>query len=81
MWQDDIDSLVPGRTLNRRGFVGSALGTGFAAAVLPVAAQTVIKTDATGLLAGEVASRWATSRCPPIAPCRRARPMLRWCWW
>jgi carboxymethylenebutenolidase len=54
MWQDDIDSLVPGRTLNRRGFVGGALGTGFAAAVLPVAAQTVIKTDATGLLAGEV---------------------------
>jgi len=54
MWREDIDSLVPAHPLNRRGFVGGAVGSGFAAAVLPVTAQTVIKTDATGLIAGEV---------------------------
>nr|WP_234413897.1 dienelactone hydrolase family protein [Ideonella sp. A 288] len=40
--------------MNRRGFVGGAIGTGFAAAVLPVTAQTVIKTDTAGLVTGEV---------------------------
>jgi carboxymethylenebutenolidase len=39
---------------DRRDFLKVALGTGFAAATLPVAAQTVIKTDTAGLLAGTV---------------------------
>jgi carboxymethylenebutenolidase len=39
---------------SRRDFVRAAVGTGFAAAVLPVAAQTVIHTDSHGLDAGEV---------------------------
>src|SRR6218665_4228047 len=39
---------------NRRTFIKTALGTGFAAAVSPVCAQSVVKTDATGLIAGEV---------------------------
>ena len=39
--------------LTRRDFVRTAVGTGFAAAVLPVAAQT-IKTDSAGLTVGEV---------------------------
>jgi carboxymethylenebutenolidase len=39
---------------SRRDFVRVALGTGFAAAVLPVSAQTVVKTSSEGLLAGEV---------------------------
>jgi carboxymethylenebutenolidase len=38
--------------VDRRDFLKAALGTGFAAAVLPVQAQSVIKTDATGLTAG-----------------------------
>ena len=46
------------RDLSRRDFVqtavAGAVGTGFAAAVLPVMAQTVIKTDSVGLEAGEV---------------------------
>lgn len=42
------------RDFNRRDFVRTAVGSGFAAAALPVAAQTVIKTDTSGLLAGEV---------------------------
>ena len=39
--------------LSRRDFVRAAVGSGFAAAVLPVTAQTV-KTDTAGLTAGEV---------------------------
>jgi carboxymethylenebutenolidase len=51
MPSEDFDTLVPAHShLRRRGFLGS----GFAAAVLPVMAQTVIKTDSAGLLVGEV---------------------------
>jgi carboxymethylenebutenolidase len=42
-----------GLDLTRRDFVRTAVGTGFAAAVLPVTAQT-IKTDTEGLTAGEI---------------------------
>lgn len=50
----EYDSLVPPLHLNRRGFLVTSLAAGFAVAAGPVAAQTVIKTDATGLAAGEV---------------------------
>ena len=53
MLKDEIDSLAPGRDFSRRGFVQATVGTGFAAAVLPVTAQA-ITTDATGLEAGSV---------------------------
>ncbi|MFN8898026.1 MAG: dienelactone hydrolase family protein [Pseudomonadota bacterium] len=39
---------------DRRGFLRASLGSGFAAAALPVAAQTAIKTDSVGLRGGEV---------------------------
>jgi carboxymethylenebutenolidase len=55
MIQDDFDTLVPpGPGFNRRAFVRGTVGSGFAAAVLPVMAQSVVKTDSTGLVAGEV---------------------------
>ena len=55
MLQEDFDTLVPAQCdFNRRTFVRTAVGTGFAAAVLPVMAQTVVKTDSAGLVAGEV---------------------------
>ena len=55
MIQEEFNTLVPAQgDFNRRTFVRTAVGTGFAAAVLPVMAQTVIKTDSAGLLAGEV---------------------------
>ena len=55
MLQEEFDTLVPAQGgFNRRAFVRSAVGTGFAAAVLPVMAQTVIKTDSAGLVVGEV---------------------------
>jgi carboxymethylenebutenolidase len=55
MLQQEFDTLVPsGGDMTRRRFVRGTVGTGFAAAVLPVAAQSVVKTSAEGLLAGEV---------------------------
>jgi len=55
MLKEEFDTLVPAQGgFNRRDFVRASVGTGFAAAVLPVMAQTAIKTDSDGLLAGEV---------------------------
>ncbi|WP_296946016.1 dienelactone hydrolase family protein [uncultured Massilia sp.] len=54
----DGDSLVADSPfadgVARRDFLKVALGSGFAAATLPVAAQSVIKTDTDGLEAGTV---------------------------
>jgi carboxymethylenebutenolidase len=52
--QADFDTLVPATGLGRRGFMRTAVGTGFAAAAMPICAQTAIKTDSQGLTAGEV---------------------------
>ena len=51
--QNEINALVPENNFSRRGFIVTSLGAGFAASVLPVAAQT-ITTPADGLVAGEV---------------------------
>ena len=55
----DGDSLVSDSAfpqgVGRRVFLTAALGTGFAAAALPVVAQTVIKTDTKGLSTSTVA--------------------------
>jgi carboxymethylenebutenolidase len=51
--RDHLDSLLPSRTFSRRAFVGTSVGSGFAAAALPVMAQTVLETDAQGLEVGE----------------------------
>jgi carboxymethylenebutenolidase len=56
--KQDLDSLAAQTHLsgevNRRAFLKTALGTGFAASVMPVCAQTVIQTDSVGLEVGEV---------------------------
>ena len=49
----ELDRPTDKLDLNRRDFVRTAVGSGFAAAVLPVGAQTV-KTDSSGLTVGEV---------------------------
>ena len=51
---EELNSLYPPFSVARRGFVQTSLGAGFAAAVLPVMAQTMITTDTQGLTAGEV---------------------------
>jgi carboxymethylenebutenolidase len=53
MQNSDFDSLVPPRDFSRRSFVQTSVGSGFAAAVLPVSAQ-VITTPTDGLDAGPV---------------------------
>ena len=54
MLEQDSIASPPARDFSRRDFVRTSVGTGFAAAVLPVVAQTTIKTDTSGLTAGEV---------------------------
>lgn len=66
----DFDSLVPALALNRRGFLVTALGAGFALAVQPVMAETAIHTDSDGLVAGEVAIATADGTMPAY----RAQP-------
>lgn len=50
----EFDSLLPPLALTRRGFIVTSLASGFALAAGPVAAQTAIKTDQDGLVAGEI---------------------------
>lgn len=54
----DFDSLVPGQTgeagPSRRTALKAALGVGYAAAAMPIVAQTAVKTPADGLVAGPV---------------------------
>ncbi len=56
--KNDVDSLVGNAKLtadqDRRTFIQTTVGVGFAAAVLPVCAQTMIKTDTVGLSAGAI---------------------------
>jgi carboxymethylenebutenolidase len=67
----DFDSLVPpALPLNRRSFLVTALGAGFALAVQPVNAQTAITTTADGLLAGEISVPTADGSMPAY----RAQP-------
>ncbi len=54
----DFEALLPGQTTEagatRRTALKAALGVGYAAAALPVMAQTSIRTPADGLVTGEV---------------------------
>jgi carboxymethylenebutenolidase len=49
-----FDSLLPALRLDRRGFITTSLGAGFALAMQPTLAQTAITTDTKGLLTGEI---------------------------
>ena len=53
-FESDRRSLAPQRDIDRRQVLTVSLAAGFAAAVRPIAAQTTITTDTTGLEAGEV---------------------------
>jgi carboxymethylenebutenolidase len=56
--QNEFDSLLPGHSTEagatRRAALKTALGVGYAASVLPIMAQTAIKTPTEGLTVGEV---------------------------
>ena len=49
-----LDSLTGKSALTRREVIATSLAVGFAVAAGPVAAETVISTDTTGIAAGEV---------------------------
>ena len=78
MSRQDFDSLPPRREFSRREFVRTSVGSGFAAAVLPVMAQTEIKTDTVGLIAGEVTIPVGDFKMPAYraAPADRANAPL-----
>ncbi|MEP7056989.1 MAG: dienelactone hydrolase family protein [Caldimonas sp.] len=59
----EIDSFTPTADQRRRDFDRAAVGSGFAAAVLPVGAQT-IRTDGAGLTVGEVTVMSGDFRMP-----------------
>lgn len=63
-------SLFPDPHLDRRGFMRASVGVGFAAAVSPVVAQTAIKTDTSGLVAGGIDIKTAKDTIPGY----RAKP-------
>ncbi|KAF0102493.1 MAG: carboxymethylenebutenolidase [bacterium] len=69
--QAEFDSLVPPPLpVDRRGFLVTALGAGFALAVQPVMAQSAINTDTAGLDAGEIQVPTGDGRMPAY----RAQP-------
>ena len=62
--RSDFDTLVPACGTSRRSFVRTAVGSGFAAAALPICAQTAIKTDSNGLVAGDVTTHVGDFKMP-----------------
>jgi carboxymethylenebutenolidase len=66
--KEDIDTLITSKPasdgMERRDFLKVALGTGFAAAVLPVMAQSVVHTDTVGLTAGTITIDVAGQKVP-----------------
>ena len=68
----EFASLVPALPCDRRSFIVTALGAGFALAVQPVMAQTAISTDSYGLIAGEIKVPTADGNLPAY----RAQPAV-----
>ncbi|MFT3779843.1 MAG: dienelactone hydrolase family protein [Ottowia sp.] len=68
-----LDAPEGGRAPSRRAALRLGLGAGYAAAVLPVMAQTAIKTSSDGLTAGEVTIDVAGFKMPAY----RAQPAGR----
>jgi carboxymethylenebutenolidase len=62
--QEELDRIHAPLELTRRGFVKTSLAAGFATAVMPVQAQTMITTDTQGLTAGEVKIKTADGEMP-----------------
>jgi len=74
MLHDEFDTRMPRRAFSRRDFVRASVGSGFAAAVLPIAAQTAIRTDSEGLVVGEVTVPVGSFQMPAYRAAPAARP-------
>ena len=55
-----VSLFPPAERLGRRGFLGASAVAGYTLAAGPVQAQTVIRTDTTGLVAGDISIPTAT---------------------
>ena len=77
----EFDSLVPAPSFDRRNFLVTSLGAGFALAVQPVMAQTAVVTDDTGLLAGEVKVPVKDGEMLAYRAVPKGVSKPRWCWW
>ncbi|HET9699329.1 MAG TPA: dienelactone hydrolase family protein [Burkholderiales bacterium] len=62
--KQELDSLLPQHDYTRRSFLATATAAGFALAVQPVCAQTMIVTDTQGLIAGDVKIPTASGDIP-----------------
>ncbi len=61
-WSQYLDSNA-GTAITRRGFVVTTLAVGFALAVRPLSAETIV-TESTGLKAGEISIPTSDGRMP-----------------
>lgn len=62
--KQELDSLLPQHDYTRRSFLATATAAGFALAVQPVCAQTMIVTDTQGLTAGDIRIPTASGDIP-----------------
>jgi carboxymethylenebutenolidase len=62
--EPELKVMLPRSRWSRRGFVMTSLATGFALSAQPICAQTAIKTDDKGLVAGEVKVPTADGEMP-----------------
>ncbi|HSD60750.1 MAG TPA: dienelactone hydrolase family protein, partial [Burkholderiales bacterium] len=62
--KQELDSLLPQHDYTRRSFLAAATAAGFALAVQPVSAQTMIVTDTQGLTAGDIKIPTASGDSP-----------------
>ena len=62
--KQELDSLLPQHDYTRRSFLATATAAGFALAVQPVCAQTMIVTDSQGLTAGDIKIPTASGDIP-----------------
>lgn len=60
----EFDSLLPAAHLDRRAFIAAATAAGFALAVQPVQASTVVSTDSAGLDTGNATVTTANGTLP-----------------
>lgn len=79
--KSELDSLLPGQSgeagATRRTALKAALGVGYAAAAMPIMAQTAIRTSAEGLKTGETTFEVDGFKVPVYSPPPPARPVCR----
>ncbi len=71
-----LDLESPARDISRRQFARTGLGAGFAAATLPISAQSEIRTDSQGLDVGEVTIPVGTFKLPAYRAAPAGRSSL-----